>query len=146
MQKFARSLFLLCLPVLLASCSMNKADSLSQQDLETVIFFCDDYSNFSKENTTSVLDIESDYLSNVAILIAKYPNSLELKQLDLTVQSAFEYADWVRADGSLKFVRHPNLLVIHEKNRIEDIFHTLPPTPAQVITDSLTQSCEPFKD
>jgi len=83
--------------------------------------------------------MESDYLSNVAILNEKYPDNLQLKQLELNAQLAFEYVDWVKAQDAF---------TLESDFEREDIWIALgyiPPTPASAITEGLIKSCEPFK-
>jgi hypothetical protein len=142
MHKFARTLLLLCLPVLLASCSMDDADSISEQDAEKVKVFCVNNSNFSEFQWPTVLDFETDYLSNVAILLEKYPEDLELKQLNLSVQTAIGYVSWLREgeilmlDGQLSFIED------FEK----EFGSSTPPVSVSAVTSSLKQSCEPFSN
>ncbi len=144
MKKIVHTLALMFIPILLSSCSTGKSNSLSEQDLDTVSFFCNDYSNFSNENTSSVLAMESDYLSNVAILNEKYPDSLELKQLGLSVELAFEYADWVGTVENWKTL--PFSITTSDNEDIETTLGNSPPTPASAVTEGLTKSCKPFKD
>ena len=130
----------------ISGCSTGNSDSLSAQDLDTVSFFCNDYSNFNDETTSSVLNLESDYLSNVAILNEKYPDNLELNQLSLSVQLAFEYADWVRATSKLQSPTNSIQIAIHELGESTFGNSPSPPIPASAVTEGLTKSCKPFKD
>jgi hypothetical protein len=144
MKRLTRSLILLCIPMLLVSCSMNKSDSLLEQDLDTVNSFCNDYSKLRDWNLTSVLDIESDYSSNVAILNEKYPESLELKQLDISVQLAFQYADWVRAELVAAWDNRDLPVEVVEQG--ESLLGNNPPAPAKALTEGIAKSCESFKN
>jgi hypothetical protein len=142
MQKFARTLFLLCLPVLLASCSMNDADSISEQDAEKVKAFCVNNSSFSEFRWPAVLDFETDYLSNVAILLEKYPENLELKQLNLSVQTAIGYVTWLREGEGFRKEGQLSFIEDFEK----EFGSSIPPVSVSAVTSSLKQSCEPFSN
>lgn len=144
MNKLVRTLVLLCIPVLLVSCSTSKSDSVSEQDLDTVNSFCNDYSKLRDWNLTSVLDIESDYLSNVSVLTEKYPDNLELKQLDLSVQLAFQYADWVRTE--LVGAWSSRDLPLEEVEKWETLLGNNPPAPAKALTEGIAKSCEQFEN
>jgi hypothetical protein len=141
MKKPFRFFALFFIPVLLASCSMNNADSISEQDAKIVGTFCLNYGNFYETKYPAVLDLESNYQSNVAILGEKYPENLELKQLNLSVQTAIGYVSWVREREGL--VDGASMSIIED---VETLFGSTPPVSASAVTSSLTQSCEPFQN
>jgi hypothetical protein len=130
---------LLSLPIFLSSCSASKSDSISEVDADAVRLFCANYSNFYETKYPAVLDLESNYQSNVAILNEKYPDNLELKQLNLSVQTAISYIGWVRGLDAL--VDGATMSIFED---VESLYGNAPPASATSVTSGLSNSCEPF--
>ncbi len=141
MKKIARLLVCISLPMVITSCSSNEPVSLEEEDSKAVRYFCSAYSNFAYKDLQDVLDIESNYLLNVSVLNEKYTDDLNLKQLDLVVQSASEYVDWVNG----QYGSDPILSVDLNEEILSQVSGNPPSTDAKTITSAFQKSCDSFE-